>query len=90
MSKFTTKDQIEQYHLELLDRLGYSYKHGSTIAPEGAAPERQSFGDVLLKDRLAHAIDNNPTVSSTPNFLPDISVCSKLNTLYGLPLSRSK
>uniref|UniRef100_B8HN01 Type I restriction enzyme endonuclease subunit n=1 Tax=Cyanothece sp. (strain PCC 7425 / ATCC 29141) TaxID=395961 RepID=B8HN01_CYAP4 len=56
MSKFTTEDQIEAYNLELLDALGYSYKHGSTIEPEGAAPERQSFGDVLLKDRLNEVI----------------------------------
>ncbi|MEG4582982.1 type I restriction endonuclease subunit R [Microcoleus sp. MON1_C5] len=56
MSKFTTEDQIEAYNLELLDVLGYGYKHGKILEPEGAAPERQSFGDVLLKDRLTQAL----------------------------------
>lgn len=61
--KFTTEDQIEAYNLELLDSLGYRYKHGSQIEPEGAEPERQSFGDVVLKDRLAQAIDRiNPHI----------------------------
>ena len=56
MSKFTTEDQIEIYNLELLDVLGYGYKNGHTLEPEGAEPERQGFGDVLLKDRLEQAI----------------------------------
>jgi len=56
MSKFTTEDDIETYNLELLDALGYDHKHGKILEPEGAAPERQSFGDVLLKDRLTHAL----------------------------------
>ena len=55
MSKFTTEDEIEAYNLELLNVLGYGYKHGYTIKPEGGTPERQSFSDVLLKDRLAQA-----------------------------------
>lgn len=54
--KFTTEDEIETYNLELLDALDYSYKNGYDIEPEGSAPERQSFGDVLLKDRLTNAI----------------------------------
>jgi len=56
MSKFTTEDDIETYNLELLDALGYGYKNGYTLEPEGAEPERQSFGDVLLKDRLTQAL----------------------------------
>ncbi len=42
MSKFTTEDQIESYNLELLDALGYGYKNGYLLEPEGAEPERQS------------------------------------------------
>ncbi|MEG5175913.1 type I restriction endonuclease subunit R [Microcoleus sp. B3-D7] len=56
MSKFTTEAQIETYNLELLDTLGYGYKYGKILEPEGAEPERQSFGDVLLKDRLTQAL----------------------------------
>ncbi|MCW6038779.1 type I restriction endonuclease subunit R [Spirulina subsalsa FACHB-351] len=61
MSKFTTEDQIETYNLELLDALGYSYKNGYLLAPDGDEPERQSYGEVLLKDRLSAAISRiNP------------------------------
>lgn len=56
MSKFTTEDDIEAYNLELLDALGYGYKHGYILEPEGAGPERQSFSEVLLKDRLTQAL----------------------------------
>jgi len=56
MSKFITEDQIETYNLELLDTLGYDYKHGKILEPEGAEPERQSFSEVLLKDRLTQAL----------------------------------
>lgn len=65
--KFTTEDQIETYNLELLDALGYTYKNGYDIEPEGSAPERQSFGDVLLKDRLTDAI-----ARINPHLPPDI------------------
>lgn len=61
--KFTTENEIEAYNLELLADLGYDYQHGSAIAPEGTQPERQSFSDVLLKDRLGRAIDRlNPHI----------------------------
>ena len=56
MNKFTTEDQIEAYNLELLDALGYGYKNGYTLEPEGAEPGRQSFSEVLLKDRLTQAL----------------------------------
>lgn len=54
--KFITEDRIEAYNLELLDTLGYGYKHSYTLEPEGAAPERQSFSDVLLKHRLTQVL----------------------------------
>lgn len=38
--KFISKDHIEAYNLELLDALGYGYKHGKILEPEGAEPER--------------------------------------------------
>jgi type I restriction enzyme R subunit len=56
MSKFTTEDDIEAYNMELLKALGYGYKNGYTLEAEGTNPERQSFGDVLLKDRLTQAL----------------------------------
>jgi type I restriction enzyme R subunit len=67
MSKFTTEDQIEAYNLELLDALGYDYKNGYNLELEGAAPERKSFGDILLKDRLTQAL-----AQLNPHIPPDI------------------
>lgn len=83
MSKFTTEDDIEIYHLELLDALDYGYTHAATVAPEEVTREdtrlrvkdssgsylslqkRQSYSDVLLKDRLTAAIARiNPHIPS--------------------------
>lgn len=58
-----TEDEIEQYQLQLLQTLGYSYSNGYDIQPEGIKQERESFGEVILKDRLPQAISRiNPTI----------------------------
>lgn len=58
-----TEDEIEQYQLQLLQTLGYSYHNGYDIQPEGIKQERESFGEVILKDRLPQAISRiNPTI----------------------------
>lgn len=51
-----TEDIVELAALETLQELGWSYLHGSVIAPDGSAPERRSFGDVILGGRLEAAI----------------------------------
>ncbi|WP_342714116.1 type I restriction endonuclease subunit R [Bradyrhizobium sp. B039] len=51
-----TEDIVELAALETLQELGWSYLHGSVIAPDGVAPERRSFGDVILTSRLEAAI----------------------------------
>ncbi|MBR0913932.1 type I restriction endonuclease subunit R [Bradyrhizobium japonicum] len=51
-----TEDIVELAALETLQELGWSYLHGSVIAPDGIAPERRSFGDVILTSRLEAAI----------------------------------
>ncbi len=66
MKSTLTEDQIEQYHLELLQTLGYNYTNGYDIEPtdssspsgRGARGEgkRESFGEVVLKERLQQAI----------------------------------
>ncbi|MBW4557958.1 MAG: type I restriction endonuclease subunit R [Trichormus sp. ATA11-4-KO1] len=58
-----TEDEIEQYQLQLLQNLGYSYSNGYDIQPEGRNQERETFGEVILKDRLPQAISRiNPTI----------------------------
>lgn len=51
-----TEDIVELAAIETLQELGWSYLHGSVIAPDGSAPERRSFGDVMLIGRLEAAI----------------------------------
>jgi type I restriction enzyme R subunit len=51
-----TEDTVELAAIETLQELGWGYAHGSVIAPDGIAPERRSFGDVILIGRLEAAI----------------------------------
>lgn len=51
-----TENHIELLAIQLLEKLGYQYMHGSHIASDGDAPERSSYEDVLLKSRLQRAI----------------------------------
>lgn len=51
-----TEDIVELATIETLQELGWSYLHGSVIAPDGSSPERRSFGDVVLTGRLEAAI----------------------------------
>ncbi len=61
--KSITEDEIEQYQLQLLHTLGYAYSNGYNIQPEGKHQERESFGDVILIDRLTRQIARiNPTI----------------------------
>ncbi|MEY2792051.1 MAG: hypothetical protein RJA76_43 [Bacteroidota bacterium] len=57
------EDDIEQLAIEELQALGYHYLYGPDIAPDGEFPERESYGDILLNNRLKAAISNlNPTI----------------------------
>ena len=58
MTKITEND-IELWAIEELQSQGWSYIHGSVIAPDGENPERSGFGDVILKARLQEAIARN-------------------------------
>ncbi|MGB2924372.1 MAG: type I restriction endonuclease, partial [Limnothrix sp.] len=61
--KYTTENDIEIYNLELLENLGYRYILGYDIQPEGKAQERESFGDVVLSQRLQTAVSKiNPDI----------------------------
>jgi len=62
MTKLTEND-IELWAIEELKAIGWSYKNGVDIAPDGESPERQSFADVVLADRLKNAIAQlNPSI----------------------------
>ncbi len=51
-----TEDQLEQEALGWLVDVGYTHLSGHDIAPDGPAPERDSFRQVLLPQRLRDAI----------------------------------
>lgn len=58
-----TEDQLEQETLGWLAEAGYSHSYGLDIAPDGPAPERSNYSQVLLVGRLREAIDRlNPFV----------------------------
>lgn len=64
-TKKITEDAVERLAINLLEKQGYTYIHGSTIAPEGKTPERESYSDVILKDRLQNTINTiNPDLPS--------------------------
>ncbi len=57
------ENAIERYAIQHLEAQGYQYIHGPDLAPDGEAPERASYADVILADRLRSAIARiNPTV----------------------------
>ena len=48
--------QIESAALAWLESLGWRVKHGPEIAPDGPAPERTDFSQVVLEQRLRDAL----------------------------------
>lgn len=57
------EDSIEKLAIEQLESLGYSYIYAPNIAPDGDAPERASYDEVVLKGRLQRNVDRiNPSV----------------------------
>ena len=58
-----TEDQLEQETLGWLAEVGYRPLYGPDLAPDGPAPERADYRQVLLPARLRRAIDRlNPSV----------------------------
>lgn len=56
MSSKITESAIETFAIELLETQGYQYICGPDIAPDSETPERSSFEEVLLMDRLKSAV----------------------------------
>ena len=56
-----TEDQLEQLAVLWFQDTGWAYANGADLAPEGATPERADFRAVVLKGRLAAAVQRlNP------------------------------
>jgi type I restriction enzyme R subunit len=52
-----TEHSIEEFAIELLDKLGYEYIYAPNIAPDGETPERETYEQVLLVERLQNAVE---------------------------------
>lgn len=60
-----TESAIEELAIKRLEALGYHYLHGNVIAFDGPAPERTSYADVILVERLRSAATRiNPHLTS--------------------------
>jgi type I restriction enzyme R subunit len=58
-----TENSIEKFAIELLEKQGYQYIYAPSIAPDSDTPERQSFEDALLIERLQSAVGRiNPSI----------------------------
>jgi len=63
MSGYIDEAQLESVTVDYFHALGYATIHGPTIAPDGEAPERQDYAQVLLTRRLRDAMVRiNPDV----------------------------
>ena len=82
INKYTESD-LEQATLEWLEELGYTIAFGPDIAPDGKAPERKSYKDVILVDRLRTAIDLiNPNI---PRDAKEDAIKNVVNVAYSSP-----
>jgi type I restriction enzyme R subunit len=60
---YLSESAVEQVVLAHLTRLGYAISSDSEIGPDGRAPDREAYADVILGKRLVAAIEKlNPTI----------------------------
>lgn len=65
MSATFTESIVEQAALAWFESIGYATVNGATISPNGEAPERDSFSEVILPRRLQDALARlNPGIPS--------------------------
>ncbi|WRO20728.1 type I restriction endonuclease subunit R [Metallumcola ferriviriculae] len=58
-----TENSIEKFAIQLLEKVGYQYIYAPDVAPDSVSPERKSFEDVLLLERLQKAVGRiNPKI----------------------------
>ena len=59
--QFISEDALEQYAISWFKEIGWEYRYGPDIAPDGAAPERASYDEMILAGRLRAAMERlNP------------------------------
>ncbi len=51
-----TESIVEEAAIEWLQAIGWTYKHGPVLAPDGEAPERASYRHVILEGRFREAL----------------------------------
>ena len=57
MNDFTfNEDTLEQATLEILQELGYEYIHGKELSPNAEFPERNSYREVILEERVKNSL----------------------------------
>lgn len=58
-----TEHSIEDFAIKLLEHLGYEYTYAPSIAHDGEHPERSSYEEILLTNRIVEAVQRiNPTI----------------------------
>ena len=63
MNEKITENAIEELAIQLMESQGFEYIYAPDIAPDSDTPERSSFEDVLLQDRLQSAVSRiNPDI----------------------------
>jgi type I restriction enzyme R subunit len=97
-----SENTIESFAIELLSKLGYEYIYAPNIAPDGEKPERESYEQVLLINRLQKAVKRiNPDIPadaqaeaikelqriSSPDLLPNNEAFHRL-LAEGVPVSK--
>lgn len=87
MPSFLDEAQVELGLIELLRESGYECAFGPDIACDGPRPERTSYADVVLDDRLRQALTR-----INPNIPPDSidEVVRKLNRIENPRTARSR
>ncbi len=53
---YITEHNIEEFAIGIFEKLGYEYIYAPNIAPDGDTPERETYVQVLLVDRLKKAV----------------------------------
>ncbi len=63
MNNRITESSIETFTIELLEKHGYQYVYGPDIAPDSETPERTTFEEVILLEKLKTAVSRiNPAI----------------------------